>query len=640
MNKEDCQRELCALLPAGWTGTVELDGKLDCDYALTVRANHVVVRASRLRNALCAVGDVESSVRSGRHLIDKRVTSPLPLRLVEAWAPMHSHMFLPMPEYHEHSWHIRMRERLSPDVLESEMEMAVIRFEKYVKLVAKQGFTHVVLDDQDYLVLFPKHPEIYPAGGHFHRRHLVYRHLFRRLLDIAAAHDLKFVLYCQELGYTPPTKAFFGNICPCNEKMWTYLEEKYDELAEVFPDFDGYMIKVSDSFMPLDGYYFHTDLFHHTCPACQHLAPLQRLKAFVDCMYRVVVQKHNRNLYYRTWECSSALIHVDVEKHRKLFAGIEDERAHPVLKYTKGDFMVSNRFHPGIGGMPNQIVEYQFKLEHDGHGSLPLYIGAVHQESLRENIAKGIAGIWTWPVGGGISSINNITHFKGFTRFAEANQFVFARTMLEPEVPHTETLAIWGDGLLGPGNGAPLGEILCFLTDAFRLTCNFGDLWTGSREYGTYFHHGWFYDWQHFRLGHAAMEAGGDDIRSQVLPFISDLDAAIQRMHRGAAMFREARESFERTVRRLPGYEHEYVTFLDQFMAAEAFANLCALWVETLLRFYSGQFTTESLEKLLVRLEAAKQLYDRNHGLFVTQCMDYFISMARRAPTDREQKIR
>ncbi len=637
MNQEDCRRELGALLPAGWTGTVELDAGLDCDYTLTVKGNHVVARASRLRNALCAVGDVESAIRSGRPLRNKRVTSPLPLRLVEAWAPMHSHMYLPLPEYHEHSWHIRLRDRLSPDVVESEMEMAVIRFEKYVKLVAKQGFTHVVLDDQDYLVLFPRHPEIYPVGGHFHRRHLVYRRLFRRLLDIAAAHDLGFVLFCQELGYTPPTKAFFGEICPCNEKMWTHLEEKYDELAEVFPEFDGYMVKVSDSFMPLDGYYFHTDLFRHECPACRHLTPLQRLKAFVDRMYRVVVQKHNRELYYRTWDVAHG-IHVDIEKHRELFAGIDDARVHPLLKYTKGDFMISNQFHPGIGGMPNQIIEYQFKLEHDGHGSLPLYIGAVHEESLRENIAKGIAGIWAWPVGGGTSSINNITHFKGFTRFAEVNQFVFARKMLEPEVPHTEFLAIWGDGLLGPGNGAPLGEILCFLTEAFRLTGNFGELWTGNREYAqSYFHHGWFYDWQHFRLGHTAMESAGDDIRKNVLPFISDLDAAIQRMYRGAAMFREARESFERRVRRLPGYEHEYVAFLDQFMAAEAFADLCAVWVETMLRFYSGRFAADPLEKLLRRLEAAKQLYDRNHGLFVTQCMDYFISMARRSPAERKQ---
>ena len=303
-----------------------------------------------------------------------------------------------------------------------------------------------------------------------------------------------------------------------------------------------------------------------------------------------------------------------------------------MLKYTRGDFQISNPFHPGIGGMPHQVVEYQFNLEHDGHGVLPLYIGAIHEQSLRENIARGVTGIWGWPSGGGRASINNITHFKGFTRFAEMNQFVFAGKMMEPEVPHADLLAMWGEAELGRGNGQPLASILDDLTEAFRLMGNFGELWTGGREYArSSFHHGWFYDWHAFRHGGADMRNGARVIRENVLPFISDVEQAVARMHRGATLFRRARERFEAEIKTAPGREHEQAAFHGQFLAAEAIAGLCALWVEALLRFYSGRFSVEGMNDLLARLEAARARYDRNYGVFVTQCMDYFIVRARQA---------
>ena len=110
MTPNDCAGELNTLLPDGLTGTVEIDRALDGDYALRVQDGRVAIRASRLRHALCALGDVARAVRSGRPLRDKVVRSPLTCRMIEAWAPMHSHMFLPLPEYHEHSWHFRLRE--------------------------------------------------------------------------------------------------------------------------------------------------------------------------------------------------------------------------------------------------------------------------------------------------------------------------------------------------------------------------------------------------------------------------------------------------------------------------------------------------------------------------------------------------
>ena len=86
-----------------------IDEKLGSDYEIVCKQESITVRACRLRDMWRALGDMENTVLSGRRVKSKRVESPLKMRLVEAWAPMHSHRCLPMPEYHETTWHVRLR---------------------------------------------------------------------------------------------------------------------------------------------------------------------------------------------------------------------------------------------------------------------------------------------------------------------------------------------------------------------------------------------------------------------------------------------------------------------------------------------------------------------------------------------------
>lgn len=639
MNLEQCESEMKAILdPLGLQAELKLVGNLDHDYIIECGRDFVKVKAKRLRCALNALGDIEQCVNSGRKITDKKVLSPFPLRLIEAWAPMHSHLFLPIPEYHEHSWHTRLREPTpayvnSPDVVETEMDMAVIRFEKFVKLTVKQGYTHIVLDDQDYLVLFDKHPEIYGPDSHFRKRHNTYRALFRRLIDICTSYDMKFILFCQEFGYTPPMKEYIGDIRPDNPKMWELFEEKYEEIVGCFPEIDGFLFKMSDTLIDKNGWYSHSDLFKQTLRnGGNDKDALANLKLFINNAYRTIVGRHGRKFMYRTWEIAHK-IHVDVEKHRELFDGINDENVYVLLKNRKGDFQLSNPPHPGIGGMTNQIVEYQFKLEHDGNGTLPLYIGEIYENSLKACAEKGVKGVWAWPMGGGQSSINNIAYFKGFTRFIEVNQFVFSNLMMELSKPHWDYLETWGDIVLGPGNGAGMHRVFETEFKAMSLFANFGDLWTGNREYAfTKFHHGWFLEWQRFRLGGGDIpdnELGRKVIVNQVLPNISDIEKAIARMHESAGYFKEAFGEYEKSVKSIPGHEHDYIAMKHHIKAGEAFGNLVAAWVEILLRYHSGKYSENQMSMLLDSLEASKNLYDRNYGVFVTQIIDFFINRVR-----------
>ena len=638
-NQDQCRKEISDLLgKIGLSANLNIEDNLDHDYIIECRDGAVDVRAKRLRCAFNALGDIEQCVNSGRKIIGKKALSPFPLRLIEAWAPMHSHLFLPIPEYHEHSWHARLREPTpgyvnSTDIVQSEVEMAIIRFERFVRLAVKQGYTHIVLDDQDYLVLFDKHPEIYPADSHFRKRHSDYRALFRRLIDICSSYDMKFVLYCQEFGYTPPMKEYIGELGPDNPKLWELFEEKYDEIIDCFPEMDGFLFKMSDSFVDRDGWYSHSDFYKQAIRnGVAAEDAIQILKQFVNKAYNTIVKKHGRKFMYRTWDVNHG-IHVNVKKHRELFAGIDDKYVYVLLKHTKGDFQLSNPPHPGIGGMTNQIVEYQFKLEHDGHGTLPLYVGGIFEKSLKVCAEKGVKGIWAWPMGGGQSSIHNIAYFKGFTRFIEVNQFVFSNLMMDPSKPHGESQETWGDIVIGPGNGKALHQVFNIAFKAMNLIANFGDLWTGKRDYAvTKFHHGWFFEWQQFCLvGKGSPEAreAGNIVKKDVLPYISDIEKVIERMHEAAGYFKEAYDEYEKNIRIVPGYEHDCLAMKHQFKAGEAFGELVAVWVEALLRYYSGKYSGKQLAGLLEILEERKNVYDRNYGVFVTQNIDFFLDLAR-----------
>ncbi|HPN84828.1 MAG TPA: hypothetical protein PK821_05770, partial [Victivallales bacterium] len=561
-----------------------------------------------------------------------------PIRIVEAWAPMHSHQFLPVPEYYEHSWLTRLRvplrEHLGSLVLiDSEVDMAVIRFEKFVHLYAKQGYTHILLDDQDYLVLFDKHPEIYPPESHFRKRHLQCRAMFRRLIDICSKYNMKFILYCQEFGYTPPMKDYIGEISHDNPKLWELFEEKYDEILGCFPEIDAFMFKMSDTFADQEGWYYHNDFYRRTIQSNgSREEAIGNLKRFVDHAYETIVRKHGKKFMYRTWDTNHR-IHVDVEMHKKLFAGIDDEKVFVLLKHVQGDFMVSNPPHPGIGAMNNQIVEFQFKLEHDGQGMLPLYIGETYEDSLRDCAAKGVKGIWAWPIGGGQCSISNITDFKGFTRFVEANEFVFSNLMMDLSKSHKKHLKVWGDIILGNGNGKAILKVFEIELKAMNLLANFGDLWTGSREYSfSKFHHLWFYEWHQFRLGKGTpdKDLAGDIIKKEVLPYISDIDKAVERMHEAASYFSKAYREFEKSVKLVKGHDSDYLAMRYNLKGTEMFGRLAACWVESLLKYHSGKYTKEQMIEVLDELEKRKEMYDRPFGVFVTQCIDYFICMAKK----------
>lgn len=107
--------------------------------------------------------------------------------------------------------------------------------------------------------------------------------------------------------------------------------------------------------------------------------------------------------------------------------------------------------------------------------------------------------------------------------------------------------------------GKTLAEILFGLVDAFRLICNFGEFWNGSRKYSkSAFHHDWFFDWQAFRHGGSDTVSGSENIRMRVLPHITDVESVIKRMYKGAGLFFAVRKQFDREIVKAAGHEHEY----------------------------------------------------------------------------------
>jgi hypothetical protein len=638
-----CRGELKHLLRrTGKKASCGIQPDLEHDYEISVTRERVSLIAQRPRALLNALGDVENAQLSGQGIRPKQVKSPFQMRLVEAWAPMHSHRYLPLPEFHEHNWATRLRitDKKRVNAIEPEapeVEMAIIRFERYAELVAKRGYTGLVLDGQEHLVLYPDIPQIYPAGSHYYRCHTVHRRLQRKLLEIARKYDMEFYLFCQEVEHTEPIMDYVGNLCPLNPKLWHLIEAKYDEIISDFPDIAGYMFKISDSVGAYDPYHYQ-DIYRHECPQCRKLSGEERLHILAEKLHDIIVKKHGKKFLFRTWDVKHG-IHRDIEKQKKLFDGLNGRDSFPVLKHTHGDFQIGLKLHPGIGKMPNQIVEYQFKLEHDGHGTIPLYVGHTFERSLRQNIKKNIRGVWTWPMGGGKASINTITFFKGFTQFIEANEFVFAKLMMEPETSHRDALAQWGNTRLGKGNGRILADIFMQSEKACQRLLYFGTAWKGERLYAStkvagremfnLGHHRWFFDWQQFYLGEQVFdEAEAARIfKKGILPNLTSLEDAIDQIKKGRAGFRKMLKQYAQTIVPKPQFEETYHAMHHHLRGADAFAELYALYVEAVLRFYDGGTGKRRMSELLHKLSEAKLSYDRNYGIYVTQIIDVFCNM-------------
>jgi hypothetical protein len=201
-----------------------------------------------------------------------------------------------------------------------------------------------------------------------------------------------------------------GKIDIDRPKTLELCEVLFDELFAEFPELDGLIVRVGET-------YLHDTPYHVGNAAVAYTGyPLKEQQKFVKLIMflrRVICEKYNKYLIYRTWDTHPDKFHANPEYYLAITNQIE---THPKLifsiKHTALDFWQAVRFNPCIlQGKHRQIIEIQCQREYEGKGAHPNYVIQGILEGFEENsrpvglreVAENpqMAGIYLWSRGGG-----------------------------------------------------------------------------------------------------------------------------------------------------------------------------------------------------------------------------------------------
>ncbi len=198
----------------------------------------------------------------------------------------------------------------------------------------------------------------------------------------------------------------FGD--PAHPKTQELLRVQIDEMFAQFPDFDGLVVRIGET-------YLH-DAPYHIGAIKDKTDPEKTIIPLVQLLREEVCVKRNKQLVFRTWVSFDTNLNDylkvsnAVEPHKNLVFSV---------KHSEYDFHRANPFSKIIGkGRHRQVIEVQCAREYEGKGAYPNYVahGVIEGfeehahmpeeeiNSLREfvqNKPELFGGIWTWSRGGG-----------------------------------------------------------------------------------------------------------------------------------------------------------------------------------------------------------------------------------------------
>jgi hypothetical protein len=254
----------------------------------------------------------------------------------------------------------------------------------------------------------------------------------------------------------------------------------FDELVAKFPEVDGYIIRVGETYLmdtpfhvgngpiPRTGEaWTPTYLYEQTLGLREHDSP-----AWSSFLREEICVKHERSLIFRTWDTFPDKLHA-CEDH---YLEITDQiRPHPALifsiKHTALDFWRRVKTNPCLGrGKHPQIIEVQCQREYEGKGAFPNYVMDGVINGFEENRKKiGLSdfiknpltvGIYNWSRGGGWYGPYIKSEF-----WPDLNAFVLAGFTRDPSRSEIELFNEYAAKRMGlVGGDVPSFRKLCLLS--------------------------------------------------------------------------------------------------------------------------------------------------------------------------------
>lgn len=227
-----------------------------------------------------------------------------------------------------------------------------------------------------------------------------------------------------------------GRISLHKEKTLELHRAMFDEIFTRFPEVDGFIVRVGET-------YLHDTPFHTGDGAVRYGVPADEQKDFIfllDFLRSEICVKHNKYLFFRTWDCFPDKFHANPEYYLNITNRIEPhQKLIFSIKHTALDFWRRVKFNECLTiGKHRQIIEVQCQREYEGKGAYPMYVMNGVINSFAENkIPKGlrdiakdplICGIYTWSRGGGWFGPYPKDEF-----WCKLNTYVISHFALNPE---------------------------------------------------------------------------------------------------------------------------------------------------------------------------------------------------------------
>ena len=253
----------------------------------------------------------------------------------------------------------------------------------------------------------------------------------------------------------------------------------FDELAARFPQVDGYIVRVGETYLfdtphhvgngpiPRVGPAWTPNYLYAETIAGRELSEPRWNKAQADAYVTLlrflreeVCAKHGRQIFFRTWDIFPDKLHASLPHYLEV---TDQVQPHPLLafsiKHTALDFWRHVKVNDCLTqGRHPQIIEVQCQREYEGKGAYPNYVMDGVINGFEENARKiglrdlvshsKILGVYSWSRGGGWYGpyIEN-------ELWPDLNAFVLAQFVKNPARSEEQIFLEYATERLGLSNG-------------------------------------------------------------------------------------------------------------------------------------------------------------------------------------------
>jgi hypothetical protein len=343
--------------------------------------------------------------------------------------------------------------------------------------LVKYGYNGQVFKHINCVVTYSAlNPEIFPENSPDRLWVNSFSEGIRREIAAAKAKDLQ-VFYHLDLFVLPKrlveiykdeiTDETTGRISLFKPKTLEIHSAMFDELTARFPDVDGYIIRVGETYLydtpyhagngpiPNNGPRWAATYLYDKATQGEDIAEHyywteEQTRAYVKIIKYLrdeVCERQKKSLIFRTWDIFPDKFHSVLDHYLEVTDQIEP---HPQLlfsiKHTALDFWRRIKLNPCLTeGKHPQVIEVQCQREYEGKGAYPNYVmdGVINgfeeieeKKGLKDIVSHPLVqGLYTWTRGGGWygpypkdefwSDINAyvISHFASNTEKSEEEIF-------------------------------------------------------------------------------------------------------------------------------------------------------------------------------------------------------------------------